>query len=177
MIEEFKDLKEIQMIIFRLANEEYTIPIMNVQEIIMPQPPTHIPKAPGWVEGILNLRGHIIPIIDGKKKFQIENKEQNKADSRIIVIDVDHEMVGLNVQELSDDIHLKTEDINPTPVDIGEDNEFLWGVGKYQNKLLILINPQKFLSHSETHDLKKFSKVTENIQQATKVCNMSVCSG
>ncbi len=69
MIEEFNDLKEVQMIIFRLGNEEYAVPIMNVQEIIMKQVPTHMPKSPSWMEGVINLRGHIIPIIDGKKKI------------------------------------------------------------------------------------------------------------
>ncbi len=85
--------------------------------------------------------------------------------ARIMILDVEQEIIGLIVDEVSEVIHLKTEDIDSTPVDLGDDNDFLWGVGKYQNKLLILINPQKFLSHSEAHDLKKIAKVTEAIQQ------------
>ena len=172
MIEEFMDQKEVQMIIFKLGNEEYALPIMNVQEIIMRQTPTHLPKSPSWVDGIINLRGHIITIIDGKKKFALDASEgANKSDSRIIVLDVEHEIIGLVVDEVSEVIHLKTQDIDPTPVDVGEDSDFLWGVGKFQNRLLILINPKKFLTKAEADDLKKLSKVKEavsNVQEAAK---------
>ena len=64
---------EIQLIIFQLGSEEYAVPIMCVQEIIMVQPPTRIPKSPPFVEGVINLRGHIIPVIDGRKKFNLNN--------------------------------------------------------------------------------------------------------
>ncbi len=169
MIEEFKDVKEVQMIIFKLANEEYAVPIMSVQEIIMKQTPTHMPKSPSWVEGVINLRGHIIPIIDGKKKFSLGESITDKSNERIIVLDVEHEIIGLIVDEVSEVIHLNTEDIDPTPVDIDDDSDFLWGVGKYKNRLLILINPQKFLSHIEVSDLKKLAKVTQAISQSKDV--------
>ena len=61
--------KEIQVIIFKLGSEEYAVPISCVQEIIMPQKATRIPKSPLYVEGVINLRGNIIPVIDGKKTF------------------------------------------------------------------------------------------------------------
>lgn len=164
MIEKFKDLKEVQMIIFRLGNEQYALPIMSVQEIIMKQTPTHIPKSPDWVEGVINLRGHIIPIIDGKKKFSLENdKNFNHNDARIMVLDVEHEIIGLIVDEVSEVIHLKTEDIEPPPIDMDENSDFLWGIGKHQNRLLILIDPEKFFSSIETHEMKKLSKVKEAV--------------
>lgn len=175
MIEKFNGLKEIQIVIFKLGNEEYSVPITSVQEIIMPQTPTHIPKSPSWVEGVINLRGHIIPIIDGKKKFQLDNSKYND-DPRIMVIDVENEIIGLIVDEVAEVIHLKTEDIDPTPVDIEGDSDFLWGVGKHQNRLLILINPEKFLSHSEAKDLKKLAKVTETIQQAKEAIETETIS-
>src|SRR3989339_902212 len=96
MIERFKDLKEVQMIVFQLGNEEYAVPITSVQEIIMPLIPTKIPKSPSFVEGVINLRGHIIPIIDGRKKFQLNTETQSK-ESRIMVLDIEHEVIGLIV--------------------------------------------------------------------------------
>lgn len=156
---------ELQLIIFKLGNEEYTVPITSVQEIIMPQTPTHLPKSPPWAEGVINLRGRIIPIVDGKKKFQLDNTEYN-GNSRIIILDLEQKTIGLIVDEVSEVIHLKTKDIEPTPVTMEEDSDFLWGVGKYQNRLLILINPQKFLTVHETHDLSKLVKTIENIDQA-----------
>ena len=169
MIEKLMDLKEIQMIIFRLGDEEYAVPIMNVQEIIIKQKPTHIPKSPSWIEGVINLRGHIIPIVDGKKKFGISEDNAYKNDERVIVLDVDQEIIGLIVDEVSEVIHIKTSDIDKSPVDLDGDSDFLWGIGKYENKLLIIINPQKFLSHVEAQDIKKLARVTETIKNSKLV--------
>jgi purine-binding chemotaxis protein CheW len=164
MIEEFKDLKKVQMIIFRLGTEEYAVPITSIHEIIMPQSPTHIPRCPSFVEGIINLRGHIIPIIDGKKKFMLDIKEKTEANnSRIMVLDIEHEIIGLIVDEVSEVIHLNTEDIEPPPIDMDEESNFLWGIGKYEDRLLILVNPTKFLNNNEMHNLKKVTKAVENI--------------
>ena len=175
MIEEFKDQKEVQMIVFQLAKEEYAVPITCVQEIIMPQVPTRIPKSPHFVEGVINLRGHIIPIIDGKKKFQLgENENASKNEARIMVLEVDGETIGLTVDAVSEVIHLNTEDIEPAPIEMGEDADYLWGVGKFQTRLLILINPQKFLSLNEAKDLKTFSKVTEVIKQTSEIMTTEV---
>lgn len=169
MIEELKDLKEVQIIVFRLGNEEYAVPIMNVQEIIMRQDPTHIPKSPSFVEGVINLRGRIIPVIDGRKKFQIvTNKEVTLGNSRIMVMDVDSEIVGIIVDEVSEVIHLNTADIDPAPVDTGEDADFLWGIGKTKDRLLILLNPNKFLSHHETKDLQRFTSFVDTMKPKTE---------
>ncbi|MFH0703338.1 MAG: chemotaxis protein CheW [bacterium] len=172
MIDEFlnSEQKEIQMIVFQLGNEEYAVPITCVQEIIMLQTPTRIPKSPSFVEGVINLRGHIIPIIDGRKKFQLEvKKERNSIESRIMVLEVDGETIGLIVDSVSEVIHLKTEDIEPPPIDLESDNDFLWGVGKFQDRLLILLNPQKFLSINESKTLQKMAQVAEVIKQTKEL--------
>lgn len=167
MIEELKKLDEIQMIIFYLGDVKYAVPIMCVQEIIMKQVPTLIPKAPLSVEGVINLRGKVIPIIDGKKKFEIDElKKEGKCRERIIVLDVDNKIIGLVVDNVSEVIYMKNEDIDPPPVEMGEDNDFLWGIGKYRDSLLVLVNPQKFLTHAETKDLMQLSKITESIKSA-----------
>lgn len=158
MLEEFKDIKELQMMAFKMGNENYALPLTCVQEIIMPQKPTSIPKAPDWIEGVLNLRGHIIPIVDGNKKFSLVDEFSNKADKRIIVLDIEPETLGLIVDEVSEVVHLQTEDIEPIPVELCSNADFLSGIAKCQNRLLILINPKKFLSQEETKDIKKLSK-------------------
>jgi len=169
MIEAFKDVKEVQMIVFTLGKEEYAVPITSVQEIIMPLTPTHMPKSPSWVEGIINLRGRIIPIIDGKKKFMIETSQDTSAnEARIMVLDVEHEIIGLIVDAVSEVVHLKTEDIEAAPAEMADDAEFVLGIGKFRDKLLILVDPKKFLSIHEVTDLKKISKIAENVNQAKK---------
>ena len=164
---------EIQMIVFRLANEEYAVPITCVQEIIVTQKTTHIPKSPKFVEGIINLRGKIIPIIDGKKKFNLEsNSGMGVQDSRVIVLDVNSEIIGLIVDEVSEVIHLNTKDIEKSPIETEDDSDFIMGVGKFQDKLLIILDPQKFLTHAETSALKSLSNITDAIQQVKQTAEV-----
>ena len=86
-----------------------------------------------------------------------------------MVLDVEQEIIGLIVDAVSEVIHLKTDDIVPPPVDMEEDTDFLWGIGKLKDKLLILINPTKFLSHNEVKDLKNLSKFAESLVQTPEV--------
>jgi purine-binding chemotaxis protein CheW len=160
------DQKEIQMVVFTLGCEEYAIPITSVQEIIMPQIATRIPKAPEFVEGVINLRGHIISIIDGKRKFSIEvTDERCVKEERIIVIESGNQTIGLTVNSVSEVINLATENIEAPPVDLESDADLLYGVGKYQNRLLILLNPEKLLSLSETIELKKVTELMQTMKE------------
>ena len=164
------DQKEIQMIVFNLGNEEYAVPITNVQEIIMRQSPTRIPKSPSFVEGVINLRGHIIPIIDGKRKFMLESvSNQNANEERIMILELEEESIGLIVDAVSEVIHLNISDIEPPPIEMDSETEFLWGVGKFQGRLLILLDPQKFMTITEVGDMKKLAKVTNTIKQINEV--------
>ncbi|MEI8390660.1 MAG: chemotaxis protein CheW [bacterium] len=162
---------ELQLIAFKLGKEEYTVPIETVQEIIMPQITTHIPKSPRFVEGIINLRGHIIPVIDGRKRFDIEISENN-ADTRVIVLELDDHTVGLIVDSVSEVVHLKKSNIEPTPIE-SDENSFIVGVGKHQDRLLLLLDASKILDIKETEHLKqtleianKVSKLQETIAEA-----------
>lgn len=175
MIEKFMDenLKEIQLIIFQLGSEEYAVPITCVQEIIMVEHSTRIPKSPTFVEGVINLRGHIIPIIDGRKKFQLKSAANADAkERRIMVLELDEDMMGLIVDSVSEVIHLKTADIEPPPIDMGNDSDFLWGVGKYNNRLLILLNPEKFMLLEEAKDIQKLGQVSDLIRQSKELSNV-----
>lgn len=166
MIEKFKNQEEVQMVVFKLGSEEYTVPITCVQEIIMPQDATHIPKSPNWVEGVINLRGRIIPIIDGRKKFMMESVEAS-SDTRIMVLDVEQEVVGLIVDAVEEVVHIETKNIDPAPVDTEQNADFLEGIVKHQERLLIMVNLTKLLSLNEAKDLKGVLNVTESIQEIT----------
>lgn len=170
MLEELIKLgqKELQVIIFKLGSEEYAVPINRVQEIIMPQKATRIPKSPKYVEGVINLRGNIIPVIDGKKKFLLkEIMEQNSIDKRIMILEVENETTGLIVDNVNEVINLTIQEIEPTPIDLAENTEIFCGIGKYNNRLLILINSDKFMSITdEEKKIEVFTKVTEVIKKA-----------
>ena len=155
------DKEELQLIVFGLGAEEYTVPIESVQEIIMPQKTTHMPKAPSFIEGVINLRGHVIPIIDGRKRFEISVNE-NTSETRIIVLELEDHTVGLVVDSVSEVIHLKTINIEPPPVETGENN-FILGVGKHKDRLLILLDPANFLNLHETESIQKTLQIAKNI--------------
>lgn len=169
MIDKYIDpnTNEIQMIVFHLGAEEYSVPINCIQEIIMLQPSTRIPKSPSFVQGVVNLRGNIIPVIDGRKRFHLpEEFIIDTVESRIIVMEVEDGTIGLIVDSVSEVVHLNFDNIEPPPIDMDEESDFLWGVGKYQDKLLILLNPEKFLNIDEKPTLHKLNQVTEILKKS-----------
>jgi len=163
--------KELQAIIFKLGSEEYAVPINFVQEIIMPQKATRIPKSPKYVEGVINLRGNIIPVIDGKKKFLLQDKQDILLmDKRIMVLEVENETTGLIVDSVNEVINLTISEIEPPPIDLEENIEIFCGIGKYDNRLLILINSEKFMAiNDDKKKIEAFNKVTEVIKNAQSV--------
>ncbi|KUG05101.1 positive regulator of chea protein activity (chew) [hydrocarbon metagenome] len=148
---------EIQLVVFTLNNNgticEYGVPIVNVQEIIPMSVPTKVPGTPGFVEGIINLRGQIIPIIDLKKKFNMGSADTN-SDARSVVVEVEGQTVGIIVDEVSEVLRLPVDGIEPPPGLIGSiSEEFITGVGKHDGRLLILLDMNKILNDTEKADL------------------------
>lgn len=163
IFDDLKDLKEIQLVVFRMGKEEYALPIKCVQEIIIPPALTKVPRLPSFIEGIINLRGQIIPIIDGKKKFSIFSEASSAlVEKRIIVIDVANHTVGLTVDEVSEVIMLNISDIEPPPRGTEDDCQALWGVGKFKDRLIILLNGEKFLDEAEAVGLMKVQNIPDS---------------
>ena len=149
--------EEIQLVVFMLKQGdmvcEYGVPITQVQEIITMTRPTQLPQAPDFVEGIINLRGRIIPIIDLKKRFQMGNSDIT-GDTRSVVVEVEGQTMGIIVDEVSEVLRLANSDIEPPPAIIGGITaEYLTGVGKIEGRLLILLDMNKILTDKEKADL------------------------
>ena len=149
--------EEIQLVVFMLKQGdvvcEYGVPITQVQEIITMTRPTQLPQAPDFVEGIINLRGRIIPIIDLKKRFQMGTSDITN-DTRSVVVEVEGQTVGIIVDEVSEVLRLANSDIEPAPAIIGGITaEYLTGVGKIEGRLLILLDMNKILTDQEKVDL------------------------
>jgi purine-binding chemotaxis protein CheW len=150
--------EEFQLIVFELDDQEFTLPIMSVQEIIMMTTPNKLPKAPDYLEGVINLRNRIIPIIDGRKKFKLDLfNNKNVSESKIIVLNIHNETIGFIVDKVNEVIHLNSRNIEPPPVDLSVGAEFIRGVGKHKDRLLMLIDPEKILSKEESLGLKSVS--------------------
>lgn len=150
-------VEEMQLVVFHLKKDdtvcEYGVPITMVQEIIPLSKPTKIPGAPDFVEGIINLRGRIIPIMDLKKRFNM-GETGRSGDARSIVVEVEGQTVGIIVDEVSEVLRLPVDGIEPAPGLIGHvSEEFIIGVGKYEERLLILLDVNKILDDGEKADL------------------------
>jgi purine-binding chemotaxis protein CheW len=164
MIQEKKQEGTSQLVVFSLANEEYGVAIGQVQEIIRPQGITRIPGMPTFIEGVINLRGKIIPIIDLRDRFGLAQKEAD-SNTRVVVAEVSSQTVGLVVDSVSEVLRLANDAIDPLPPTITNiDGEYLKGVGKLDRRLIILLDLEKVLTDLEKSTLEKISKtLTEEI--------------
>lgn len=148
-------MAENQYVIFKLGNEEYGVDIMKVKEISEYRESTKVPNAPYFVDGIINLRGEIIPIINLKKRFNIENKGVN-SDTRIIVININDKNVGFVVDEASQVLRIDEKNIEQAPeIIVGVDRQYINGVGKIDDKIVILLDLEKILSDEEKEKLEE----------------------
>ncbi|SHJ81108.1 chemotaxis protein CheW [Paramaledivibacter caminithermalis] len=146
-------MAEKQYVIFKLGNEEYGVDIMKVKEISEFKDSTKVPNAPYFVDGIINLRGEIIPIINLKKRFNISIGDID-SDTRIIVININDKNVGFVVDEASQVLRVNDEDIDAAPEIIaGVDRQYITGVGKVGEKIIILLDLERILTDEEKEKL------------------------
>lgn len=138
-----------QFVSFMLGDEEYGVPIMQVQEIIRFERLTSIPQSAEFVRGVLNLRGRVMPVIDLRRKFRLEECEGDRH-TRIIVIDTESRKMGMVVDEVSEVITIEPEKIEPAP-ELGTKvrTDFIRGMGKMEDRLLILLDIDKVLTAEE----------------------------
>jgi purine-binding chemotaxis protein CheW len=156
-MDELQTSQELQLVIFRLAKEEYGLPITKVQEINRLVPITKLPQTPSFMEGIINLRGRIIPIVDLRKRFQVTVTDYDD-DNRIIVVEVNGQIVGIIVDAVNEVVRLPQANIEPPPPAFILDAEYIHGVGKMEDRLLILLNIDKILTGQEEIVLKQIQK-------------------
>ncbi len=144
-----------QLISFAVGSEDYGMEILKVKEVIRAPQLTRLPKAPSFVKGIINLRGDVIPIVDLRDKFGLENIEHTTR-TRIIVVDVDGRHIGLVVDSASQVVRIPFDEIEPAPPIIGGlSTEYIRGVGKLDDRLIILLNIEHILSSTELSELEK----------------------
>jgi purine-binding chemotaxis protein CheW len=139
-----------QLVSFHLDNEEYGVEVLKVREIIRMINITHMPNTPPYVEGIINLRGKVIPIISMRKRFGLMESEAN-SQTRIIIMDVGGELLGFTVDAVSEVIRISASEIQPSPTMAagGIDQEFISGVTNHGERLLVLLNLDLMFSSEE----------------------------
>ena len=134
---------------FRLHKEDYGIEILKVREIFGMQEITSVPGVPEYVKGVINLRGRIIPVIDLRLKFDFKEIEYNK-ETCIIVVLIEEILVGIIVDTVSEVVDIPGDDIEQSP-SFGADTptEYLLGMGKVKERVIILLNVEKVFSVQE----------------------------
>ncbi len=139
----------LQLVSFNIGSEEFGVDILKVQEINRMVEITRVPRSPEFVEGIINLRGKVIPIIDLRKRFNLELSEHDK-NTRIVVVDIDGQTMGMIVDSVSEVLRIPASTIEPTPdVVTSIESDYIRGVAKLDNRLLIYLDLAKILSGEE----------------------------
>ncbi|MGI6484883.1 MAG: chemotaxis protein CheW [Tepidanaerobacteraceae bacterium] len=142
-----------QFVEFKLGEETYGVDILQVKTIERMMPITRVPKAPQFVEGVINLRGDIVTVIDLKKRFDLPKREETD-NTRIIIVNVEDITVGMIVDSATEVIQLPQNAIEMAPsIVAGIDADFLQGVGKIGDKLLIILDLLKILKPDEIEQL------------------------
>ncbi|KLI16091.1 chemotaxis protein CheW [Brachyspira hyodysenteriae] len=140
------------LVTFRLGSGEYAIDIMQAKEIIKMEKITLIPNAPDFVEGVINLRGNIIPIIDLKKRFNLEETEGDK-NTGIIIVKIEDVDMGIITDSISKVVSISNSDIQPPPPMLsGIGQKYIKGVGKLEDKLLVVLDLEKLFTTDEEEE-------------------------
>ncbi|MBC8351594.1 MAG: purine-binding chemotaxis protein CheW [Planctomycetes bacterium] len=150
----------LQLVSFQLAQEEYGIEITKVQEIILMGEITRVPQTPKYIKGLINLRSTVIPIVDLRQRFGLE--EQEAADeSRIMVVNVAGKTIGIIVDAVSEVLRVSPDRIAPPPPTVaGLGREYLTGLAKLEDRLLILLDIDKILVETTEETLDAATSVT-----------------
>ena len=138
-----------QIVSFRLANEEYGVHIMCVQEIILPSDITVVPQVAEHICGLINLRGSIIPVVDLRLRFGLTASDSTE-DTRIVVIEVGSRTIGIFVDAVHEVLRISQDQIEPPPSSISTvEQEYITGLVKLEDKLLILLAADALLTTGE----------------------------
>jgi len=146
-------LGEEQVVVLELAGEAYGVEIGRVEEIIRMQPITRIPNGPAFIEGVTNLRGRVIPVLDLRKRFGLPTSEPTRR-SRIVVGELGQHTVGLMVDGVSEVLLVSAEAVEPPSTLVTtSDSAFLRGVAKLGERLILLLDLSRILTRAEQEDL------------------------
>ena len=145
----------IQLVGFYLGREEFAIDIQKVQEINRMVEITRVPRTPEFVEGVMNLRGKVVPVINLRKRLDFPEKEDDKR-TRIVVVEIQGRILGLVVDAMSEVLRIPAGTIGPPPKIMDEmDTDFIMGVGKLEDRLLILLDLDRIISQEKSAQLNE----------------------
>lgn len=156
-VQELRDEDSIQLVGFKLGDEEYAIDVLKIQEIIRLIEITSVPRMDSYILGVINLRGKVIPVVDLRVRFELDRSDFDKK-TRIIVVKFEKENIGFVVDEVTEVIRIDKSIIEPTPPLVGAvGQEYILGICKYLKRLIILLDIDRVVYNDDslTSDLRK----------------------
>jgi purine-binding chemotaxis protein CheW len=148
------DTESVQVVCFFVGDGQYALDIMRIKEIIRPVPITRVPLAPAFVEGIIELRGAFLPIVDVRKRFGIEAAPPNR-EARYVVVALEGRIIGLLVDRVADRRRVALSEVSDPPaMAFGADTRFFSGVVKSEGEIVVLLDLDAILSASEKQLLR-----------------------
>lgn len=143
----------LQWVTYQLEDETYGINVMQVQEVLRITEIAPVPGAPSYVLGIINLRGNVVTVIDTRSRFGLIAKDSNDDQSRIIIVEVNGNVIGMLVDSVAEVVYLHQSEIDSAPaVNNDESSRFIQGVCSREEQLLILVDVNKFLTEEEVSE-------------------------
>ncbi|MCL6515617.1 chemotaxis protein CheW [Alicyclobacillus sp.] len=151
-------MAERQYILFTVANEQYGVPVEQVQSVERMMPIAHVPRTLPFIRGVINLRGVVTPVIDLRERFGFPPVDAD-ANTRIVIVQVDRFHVGMIVDMVDDVVSIDEAGVEPPPAMVGGvQAEYLHGVARRGEGVLILLNLERVLSHAEERQLREAEK-------------------
>ncbi len=146
-----------QLVGFKINEEEFGVDILMVQEIIRSAPVTAVPNSPEFVEGVINLRGDIIPVIDLRKRLYLYMGEGGGEGNWILILNIKERVIGFIVDRVTEVLKVEQDKVEPPPdiVVVGLENQYIHGVCDINGKLLIILSFERILFNEEYHMLKE----------------------
>lgn len=158
-------IKGLQLVAFRIGKELFGVGIESIREIVRFPEVTEVPDAPAFLEGVINLRGKIVPVVDLRKRLRLSG-EGNTKSTRVLITEDGRNMIGLHVDEVSEVLRIQPDSIEEPPEMVSAIGvEYITGVAKVAERLIILLDLKKILSLEETKKIISGS-LGEPISQA-----------
>lgn len=155
-VEDDEDDGMMQLVGFGIGRERFGVDILAVQEIIRSTEVTPVPNSPSFVEGVINLRGDIIPVIDLRKRLSLYLSDNDIERNWVLILSIGNRVVGFIVDNVSEVLKIAEDDIDPPPniVIAGLENQYIHGVCEIDNRLLIILDFESVLFNEEYYALK-----------------------